>query len=85
MSLKQMYEKETGKKWYIDSNYTKNTSFTSDLKFYAKWLESILYNECFKNLISEGYNPNDYMYMCSDDKFDYFQHIATRDVLKILL
>ena len=43
MSLKQMYEKETGKKWYIDSNYTKNTSFTIASKFYVEWLESKLY------------------------------------------
>lgn len=37
----------------------------------------------FENAIKGGLNAEEYMYMYSDEKFDYFKHIDTRKYEKI--
>ena len=37
----------------------------------------------FENAIKNGLNAEEYMYMYSDEKVDYFKHINTRNYEKI--
>lgn len=40
------------------------------------------YEKAFINAIKKGLkNPDDYMYMHSDDYFDFFKHICTRQYI----
>lgn len=42
-------------------------------------LDIDLPEQAFKNAIKKGLkNPEDYMYMYSDDRFDYFKNAVTR-------
>ena len=41
------------------------------------------YEEAFENAIKKGLcNPDDYMYMYSDNKYDYFKNSCTRSYKK---
>lgn len=37
----------------------------------------------FLNAIKSGLNADEFMYICSDDKVDYFKHIQTRKYEKV--
>lgn len=50
-------------------------------------LKNVSVDDCmlnaFKPLIDAGYNPEDYMYMYTDNNVSYFKHIDTRKYVEI--
>lgn len=42
------------------------------------------FEQAFENAISKGLKPAKYMYMYSDEQYDYFKHVDTREYVKYL-
>ena len=40
------------------------------------------YIQAFEDAISKGLEAEEYMYMCSDEEYDYFKHKMTRECKK---